>query len=254
MKEKIVYGYNISLDQDLFEYFEELLNNHLSFRALKALMDELPSMEYIGGGSSRKVYRIVGTPYVIKIAYNQKGMAQNMAEVDIIRHSSAEYILPELHAFYENTKTRMAIASILRYYEPVKTYQELYILLDILEPDMKNKAHELIAGKVYSDILSGWINPHPPNFYEDNRYIQSCRKLIELYDLPHDQITDEEILRIRDNGFASRYIEDLQDPVMSFDLSVGDVFQKKQWGREGDIPKLLDLGFTGWVYREYYQR
>ena len=79
----------------------KLLQRHLE------LMDRLPfckkteyivkelSMDFpnkrIGSGSSRLVYDLIGTKYVLKIAYNGKGVAQNKAESHPIFKEYSKY-------------------------------------------------------------------------------------------------------------------------------------------------------------------
>lgn len=52
-----------------------------SYAALINYMDQVDGIEYIAGGSARKVYKL-NNDVVIKVAKNKKGSAQNEAEAD----------------------------------------------------------------------------------------------------------------------------------------------------------------------------
>jgi len=250
----MIQGYNISLDLDLYEELLDLLQSNLTFKALRSHLRSSPFFEFIGGGTARHVYRIKGTPYVLKVAFNQKGVAQNDAEVDVIRHSSATYIIPELYAFFTHERYHgQVVASVLKYYPKVNSFREWLFLLNILDAQMNKEEHAIVGGQLLSNRVYSWIGIKKYSAEaNENKLIERARSLINVMNLRQENITDEEILKLHENVFSSIYVEDMEDLVVSFDLSPADIIRYEQWGKDGNVPKLLDLGLTGHVYNEFY--
>lgn len=67
--------------KDFERLIDETWRTKRSFAALRRLLDTTDGVEYIASGTARAVYK-VNDDKVLKIAKNQKGIAQNEAEAD----------------------------------------------------------------------------------------------------------------------------------------------------------------------------
>lgn len=178
----------------------------------------------LGTGSSRvaTIIEYQGRPTVLKIAKNQKGLAQNSVEADILTDGYAS---------------------------------QLDILIPIIDYDMNNKQptwiHTEMAQKATEkqlcaimkcknlwqlvDLANGIIGKNRWMTYQDvvNTMRQQGR-------------SDQDI------ETATEYANILVDLNNSFDIQLGDFTRKANWGLFQGKPVIIDVGFNSNVRNQYY--
>jgi hypothetical protein len=208
-------------------------------RYLRRFVGEHYNLPYMGEGSSRIVYAL-STSKVLKIAKNQKGIAQNEAEKIVAQNPSTRYIGAKIYE--SDPDNHWSVMEIAKIYE-----NDTQLKLDLGIP------RELAERHGY-DITSAAFD------------------LTKVYDL--DRSVEEVIkasfwLRVPENKKA-KAIEDLrkflEDPPKSM-LALVDLIHNAptdQALQPGDIvpdhfgktidgrPVLIDYGFTTGVAEEYY--
>ena len=92
IREIIEEEYPSSFDMDFFKSLS-------SFRSRVEYCKNL--LQYIKGGSSRKVYKI-NEDKVLKLAFNKKGIAQNKVEVQLGNDSYINYLFTKIYDFDPN--------------------------------------------------------------------------------------------------------------------------------------------------------
>lgn len=210
-------------------------------RYLRRFVGEHYNLPYMGEGSSRIVYAL-STSKVLKIATNDKGIAQNEAEKIVAQNPSTRYIGAKIYeSDPDNQWSVMEIAQI--YKDAVQLKLDLGIPRELAERwgyNITSAAFDLT--KVYDldrsveEVIkaSFWLRD-PEN--KKAKAIEDLRKFLEnppksmlaLVDLMHNAPTDQAL--------------------QPGDI-VPDHFGKTIDGR----PVLIDYGFTTGVAEEYYWR
>jgi len=208
-------------------------------RYLRRFVGEHYNLPYMGEGSSRIVYAL-STSKVLKIATNDKGIAQNEAEKIVAQNPSTRYIGAKIYeSDPDNHWSVMEIAKI--YENDTQLKLDLGIPRELAERhgyDITSAAFDLT--KVYDldrsveEVIkaSFWLRD-PEN--KKAKAIEDLRKFLEdppksmlaLVDLIHNAPTDQAL--------------------QPGDI-VPDHFGKTIDGR----PVLIDYGFTTGVAEEYY--
>lgn len=126
-------------------------------------------LEFIGQGSSRTAY-LMSSRYVLKIARNEKGIAQNEAEIDVYTNPTSKPIVSKIHNF--DPEFKWVIADLVR---PFKTsnkqdedefengtgiswddfYYELKAEIEKKDVDLSHFTQVVIATMEANDLLFG---------------------------------------------------------------------------------------------------
>lgn len=173
----------------------------------------------IGAGSSRVAFVVPmddGTPSVVKIAKNSKGLAQNEAEISIMNDGyfrNMDIILP-LFDFDDKSSQ----ATWLQTAQAKKVSEKR--LAELLHcPDgvgfFINRVQEAINGKTVR-----WN--------------------------PNDNLSEEDFEE------RSHYVDELHEIEISTDLMLNDLRSPRNWGEYKGKPVIIDLGFTADVYNQHY--
>lgn len=180
----------------------------------------------LGTGSSRVATTIEyqGRPTVLKIAKNQKGIAQNSAEASILEDGYASQLGILIPLIDYDTQNR----------QPTWIHTELAQkatekqLANLMGVDTLNDLVQLantIAGKskllTYQSIVS---------------YMRKRGK------------TDQQI------ETANEYANKLVDLDNSFDVELNDLNRKANWGLYQGKPVIVDIGATNQIISQFYDR
>jgi hypothetical protein len=176
----------------------------------------------IGGGSSRvaMIIEYEGRPTVLKVAKNKKGLAQNEAEIDILKDG---YIgrLPIVIPLIDYDKTNR---------QPVWLQTELArkVSSHTLRKLLHTPSMWLLADKV-KNIL-GFKNPSYSDEYIRQHYFTSYNNLWKP--------TEE------DWNIFNKYASEFADLVNSSGVDIYDLERATNWGVYNGRPVVIDLGFT----------
>jgi hypothetical protein len=181
----------------------------------------------LGTGSSRVAMTIdyQGRPTVLKVAKNQKGLAQNSVEADILSDGYAS---------------------------------QLGILIPIIDYDTQNReptwVHTELAQKATEKQLCNLIGCENLSQLVNMAYaLMGTKRYVGKY---QDYIT-----RFQDMGYSEEKIEHLVDYVntlvdlsTSFDVELGDFKRAANWGLYKGMPVIIDVGFNSNVMTSYYTK
>lgn len=180
----------------------------------------------LGTGSSRVATTIEyqGRPTVLKIAKNQKGLAQNSVEASILEDGYAS---------------------------------QLGILIPLIDYDEANREpvwiHTELATKANEKQLCSLLKCPSLNFLVN--YATSITGKKRYLGLPQ-VYTD----KLRDSGMSeddietcSEYANVLADLNSSFDVELGDFTRAANWGIYNGKPVIVDVGFNSNVMNQYYR-
>lgn len=181
----------------------------------------------LGTGSSRVATTIEyqGRPTVLKIAKNQKGLAQNSVEADILSDGYAS---------------------------------QLGILIPIIDYDTENREpswiHTEMATKASDKKLSDIMKCGSLNILVNMAWAISGKKKymgdIGIYQkMLRDRGESEQ-----DIETATEYANSLADLSTSFDVELGDLSRSANWGLYQGKPVIVDVGFNTNVLNQYYKR
>lgn len=180
----------------------------------------------IGKGSSRIVYQI-DDETCLKLAWNEKGVAQNMEEINIARDGFISYI-PKV---YNGSDEENGLWIITQYVLPAKAI------------DFKK-----VLGILFDDVYSFVYNTDRRFDYKLGQHIMRASdnvifKLYQKYD---------------NNDAVIELFNDICDLKANYDQFVGDLSCIRNWGltRENgrEYLVMLDTGFSEEVYNQFYKR
>lgn len=181
----------------------------------------------LGTGSSRvaTIIEYQGRPTVLKIAKNQKGLAQNSVEASILEDGYAS---------------------------------QLGILIPLIDYDEQNREptwiHTELAQKASEKQLCNLMKCDSLNVLVNMAWAITGKKRylgdIGLY---------QKMLRDRghseqDVETATEYANTLADLAVSFDVELGDFSRAANWGLYQGKPVIVDVGFNSNVLNQYYKR
>ena len=180
----------------------------------------------LGTGSSRvaTVIEYQGRPTVLKIAKNQKGLAQNSVEADILSDGYAS---------------------------------QLGILIPLIDYDEQNREpswiHTEMATKASDKQLSKMMGVDNLNDLVILANTIAGKSRYFTYDglvarMRREGKTDSEI------ETATEYANILADLTNSFDVELGDFTRAANWGIYKGKPVIVDVGFNSNVLNQYYKR
>lgn len=179
----------------------------------------------LGTGSSRvaMIIEYQGRPTVLKVAKNQKGLAQNSVEADILSDGYAS---------------------------------QLGILIPIIDYDNQNRepvwVHTELAQKATDKQLCNIMGcDNLPQLVNMAWAITGKKKYVGNY--------ESYVKHLRDKGKTEQQIETMTDYAntladlnSSFDVELGDFQRKANWGLYNGKPVIIDVGFNSNVYQQYY--
>ena len=197
-------------------------------------------LPYMGSGSSRTVFAL-STGKVLKIAINDKGIAQNEAEYEVSRHPSLKYIgarvydtdpdfhwsVMEVAKIYENDtelNLDLGIPSDLAE-RPGSLHSAIYDLRSVY--DLDYDIEEVIEKRYPSDERD--------NDLDTEEYVEKYREFLE--DPPKGLL-----------ALVDLTSGELEDKKLEMGDIVTDHFGKTASGR----PVLIDYGFTTGVMEDHY--
>ena len=180
----------------------------------------------LGTGSSRvaTIIEYEGRPTVLKISKNQKGLAQNSVEADILSDG---------------------YASQLGILIPIIDYDEQNREPSWIHTEMANKANEkqlcqmircesLRELRNFAEVIAGKIRNMTAQKFIDN--------------LVNDGRSEQDI------DTFTEYANTLADLANSFDVELGDLDRPANWGIYQGKPVIVDVGGTSELIKQYYKR
>ena len=185
----------------------------------------------LGGGSSRVAFVIPdqGRETVLKIAKNNKGLAQNQAEADILDDGylgRLDIVIPLVD--YDKTNR-----------EPVWIQTE--------------KANKVSQQKLAKLLHAGGRWPMTNFLYAvENKLGRRQKYMSSLDDITQDMIntgSSEQNIEI-----FMDYVDQVADLCSSSSLLAADFGTASNWGEYQGRPVIIDLGFTESVYQMYWNR
>lgn len=189
------------------------LNSLQSFSARIKFCNE--NFKRLTSGSARIIYEY-SSEYILKLAKNPKGQAQNRTEADKF-----------LQQHYKNI-----IANVID-----------------AEPDDKWILVEKATGVSPSQFksLTGF-GLDELCLYLNNIFGPPGKKIVMLYNRPFNETLNVERFE------NSELIQDLVDMMANFTMPPGDICKKNSWGLVKNRLVLVDYGLTQDIYDEYYRR
>ena len=203
----------------------QFVNNRTSFKSRLAYA--LERAKRIGTGSSRVAMTIEydGRPTVLKIAKNQKGLAQNSVEASILDDGYASQLGILIPLIDYDTQNR----------EPTWIHTEM-------AQKATNKQLCQIMG---CDNLDQLINM-AWSITGKKSYTGNYQSFVAF--LRQRGVSTEQIDRM------SEYANTLADLNSNFDIELGDLSRPANWGIYQGKPVLIDVGFNSNVMNQYYKR
>lgn len=181
----------------------------------------------LGTGSSRvaTIIEYQGRPTVLKIAKNQKGLAQNSVEADILSDGYARQLgilIPIIDYDEQNREPTWVHTEVAQ----KATEKQLCQLMkcDNLH-QLVNMAHAITGRKKYVGTFQSYVD-HMKSQGKSEQDI--------------DTVTD--------------YANTLADLNSQFDVELGDFARAANWGIYQGKPTIIDVGFNSNVLNQYYKR
>lgn len=182
----------------------------------------------LGTGSSRvaTIIEYEGRPTVLKIAKNQKGLAQNSVEADILSDGYASQLgilIPIIDYDEQNREpswihTEKAEKASEKQLCSIMKCPNLYILV--------NMAWAITGRKKYIGNYQGFVDHLKQN----------------------TRMTDQDI------DTLTEYATALAELNSSFDVELGDFTRAANWGIYQGKPVIVDVGFNSNVMNQYYKK
>lgn len=199
-------------------------NNTTSYKSRLAYA--LERAKKVGTGSSRVAMTIEyeGRPTVLKVAKNQKGLAQNQVEADILSDGYASQLgimIPIIDYDEQNTQPTWIHTELAQ----KATEKQLCQLMG---------CDSLWTLVQYSLALVGKNRLYSMQTLENN--------------MREKGITDEQI------ETCQEYANSLGDLSASFNVELADFSRAANWGLFNGRPVVIDVGFNTDVMTQYYRR
>ena len=181
----------------------------------------------LGTGSSRVATTIEyqGRPTVLKIAKNQKGLAQNSVEADILSDGYAS---------------------------------QLGILIPIIDYDEQNReptwVHTEMAQKATEKQLCQLMKCDNLHQLINMAYTIQGRKIYGSYQDFANHLRQYKGKSEQDIETMTEYANTLADLNSNFDVELGDFGRAANWGLYNGKPVIIDVGFNSNVLNQYYKR
>lgn len=201
-------------------------------------------LPYMGEGSSREVYTL-STGKVLKIAINEKGIAQNEAEYEVSRHPSLKYI--GARVYDTDPDFHWSVMEVAKIYE-----DSTELKLDLGIPPVMAERFDYSIENAIKDVAK--VTAEKVSVAKTQEAIE---EVIEKYWMDPDREEDEDEQQFReflkDPPFGILALVDLtnkelEGKKLEFGDIVTDHFGKTASGR----PVLIDYGFTTGVMEDHY--
>jgi hypothetical protein len=180
----------------------------------------------IGNGSSRMVFQI-DDETCLKLAKNEKGVAQNMEEMSIARDGFISYI----PIVYNGSDTENGLWIVTQYVLPAKA------------SDFKK-----VLGIPFSDVSLFAC-------HTDKRFNYKLGQHMLKYS---DRVVSNLYQKYEDNDAVIELFNDIHDLKANYSQFVGDLEGTRNWGLTIEDGKeclvMLDTGFSEEVYNKFYKR
>jgi ribosomal protein S18 acetylase RimI-like enzyme len=182
----------------------------------------------LGTGSSRVATTIEyqGRPTVLKIAKNQKGLAQNSVEADILSDGYASQMGILIPIIDYDTQNR----------EPTWVHTEL-----AQKANEKQLCSLMKCQSLYDLIKAAHA--------QLNEFSNSRAILNDILDKNSHFGSSEQ-----DNDTFLEYVNSLAELKSSFDVELADFHRPANWGLYQGKPVIIDVGFNSNVLNQYYSR
>jgi len=179
----------------------------------------------IGAGSSRVAMIIdyEGRQTVLKVAKNQKGLAQNNVESSILN---------------DNYATSLGILIPIIDYD-TKHVEPLWVQTELAQPASEKQLCQLMGCKRLYDLIEladaiAGKSRRAPHQTIVNRMLQRGYTEEQI-----DQLTE--------------YAESIADLSANFNVETVDLSRKANWGLYRGKPVIIDVGFNSDVLQQYYK-
>lgn len=236
-------GFSLDILKKKMPEFERLQYPESIGRAIRNLVDNEYKLPYMGEGSSRVVYAL-STGKVLKIAINEKGIAQNQAEHEVSRDPSLKYIGARVYETDPNYQ--WSVMEVAKIYESgIQLKRDLGIptLIYLFYYNIDKAIFDL--ERVYNRGFS--VEEVIDNRYENDGQPDGDPEFDE----------DKEVYRkfLEDPPKGLLALVDLtQSGLGGQTLEMGDIVTD-HFGKTADgRVVLIDYGFTTGVMEDYYRR
>jgi len=193
------------------------LKTFKSLERVEAMRDYADTfLKQLGKGSSRVAY-LLSSKYVLKIALNEAGIAQNKAEVDV----------------YTSPKTRPFVATVHASHD-----RYAWVVEDLVKELTSEKEFESLTGISWRQFHSA-INLPWDTFTSDPQ-----GKKDDKIAATHQHIK---------NGKGKQFLHAVAQTASALHLGIGDIQRLEHWGKTPDgRAVLLDFGYTAEVWQKHY--
>lgn len=195
----------------------ETFKNKGSYAKRLQYIEIMLALPKIATGSGRTVYKI-DDDYVLKLAKNKKGLAQNIEEVEF-------YNDPALGEA-RNIFAQIVDSDPLGYYIIAKNYKKVNV-----------REFKTITGCPF-DVFGRWID----FIIRSNNY--TLETFIDHFTRDHNPKISKQF------SYVSNMIKRIHDDGM--DIELGDWERIQNWGADGSNLIIIDYGLTKDIYEKYY--
>lgn len=164
-----------------------------------------------------------GRPTVLKVAKNQKGLAQNSVEADILRDGYASQLGIMIPLIDFDTQNK----------EPVWIHTEMAQKANDKQLCAIMRCESLMSLITFATAIAG-----------KSRFL----KAQDCIDTMADEGKSQE-----DIDICTEYANKLADLTSSFDIELGDFTNPRNWGLYQGQPVVIDVGLTLNVFKQYYR-
>lgn len=203
---------------------QQFRNQSTSYKSRLAYA--LERAKKLGTGSSRvaMIIEYQGRPTVLKVAKNQKGLAQNSVEVDILSDgyaSQLDILIPIIDFDTQNREPTWIHTELAQ----KATEKQLCAIMGCADLYELTLMARVIAGKVRNTTHS----PFADSLKSKGRTEQQIETM-------------------------TNYANKLVDLNNSFDVDLSDLARKANWGLHNGNPVIIDVGGTSGVLQQYYTK
>jgi hypothetical protein len=215
--------------------FETLVEFRSSFRweDLKKIQDPLERIKYaaanlplLGHGSSRVAFALPNTKYVLKLARNDKGFAQNQQEVEVFTSPTSQPVIAKIFDSADDYSW-LTSETVKEFPDSEQGMNQFYQTTG-LNFSLLSKILGLIG-----DYKQGWRENLGQAFARNSQIFQNIQK----------------------NYLNHPFVKALESLMLNEGLAAGDLSKVEHYGRTADgRVVLLDYGLTKEVWKKHYEK
>jgi hypothetical protein len=218
-------------------------------------------LEKLGQGSSRAVY-VLSSRYVLKIATNQAGFAQNKLEMEMSQDRGVSHILANVHKAHPDGMWLVSdlVKPMDYFFEPGKEFIKVagFDFYDLFDSSERNNRLEIYLDDI--EMTKELIislqkqlerTKEPKTIDQITKTIQQYQKNIKSLESSVEAIRAD----LGDQGESfNEYLMAIEYAKKKYGLSDGDSSMIEHWGKtpNGRIV-LLDYGLNDEVFVNFYQ-